>query len=57
MSNPEYTTVSFRLPAQLVAALDKIVIERKPEIRDRTQLISIVLTKYVQDSGTTLAIQ
>ena len=47
MGKSDTITVSFRLPARLIAALDKIVKKRSPEIRDRTQLVEIELTKVV----------
>ena len=47
MPKSDTITVSFRLPARLVAALDKIVKKRSPEIRDRTQLVELELTRVV----------
>jgi hypothetical protein len=47
MSKTDTQIVSFRLPTRLVAALDKIVKKRSPEIKDRTQYVEIKLTEAV----------
>ena len=48
MPKSDTIIVAFRLPAQLVAALDKIVKKRSPEIKDRTQYVEIKLTEAVK---------
>ena len=48
MPKTEHITVSIRLPRSLVERADKRIKELRPKVRDRTQLIEVALTDYLE---------